>query len=168
MNRRLYSAGSYCRRPSTQVIAGHGRGLCLIGIRNGCREAQSSGSVGAQDSRRSVTDSEETHVKVRKALCAASVYPWSFLGQTCAVFGTLQSAMPNSHQEQFRLWKPGVASMSCSLLKEQTVEGCGKCRGGGGVDLGTTRSRQFSSKPTLAQMGIGRIVRGTRSWRERL
>jgi hypothetical protein len=42
---------------------------------------------------------EETHVKVRKALCAAAgVYPWSFLGQTCDVFGTLQSVPCRAHQ----------------------------------------------------------------------
>ena len=61
---------------------------------------------------------EETHVKVRKALCAAAgVYPWSSLGQTCDVFGTLQSVPCRARIKELQLRKLGVASIPYPLLR---------------------------------------------------
>jgi hypothetical protein len=97
-------------------------------------------------------------VKVRKALCAAAgVYPWAFLGQTCDVFGTLQSVPCRAHQR-------APAPETGRRIHAQLFIESGLSRAAGNVgsgDLGAGGRQQTPSRTDWPRTGIGRIMRGT-------
>lgn len=145
--RELLSFFNSQMRNARQVVAASSRGF-VIESWKGCREAQSSGRVGAQGNRRIGYRLEETHVKVRKALCAAaSASSMALLGQTAPCLVLAVRSAERIKSSSSGNW----ASHPCpALYCERTVEGCGKCRG---RRPGGMRETTIPLEDRLAQTG---------------